>query len=282
MQEKVYKMWSKDEIEFLKNNYMNMTNKDIASKLNRTKTAIDLKINKLGLKKSKYNYNHNFFDEINMEEKAYWLGFIFADGYIINGVKGNEYCNELGIELQASDNEHLRKFNKSLHGNIDIKYRTRQCNLNNKFYKTCFIRLYSKQIVESLIKHGITNNKSLKIEFPMLEDELIRHFVRGFFDGDGCIVKNNHVNGKSYVRCDFTSGSEIFINQLRNILYDKGIKSYIVKDKDNSYRLIIGGMVNCDNFLNYIYEDSNIYLDRKYIKKNLLYKELNLEQRLPL
>ena len=77
------KQWTSEEIDFLKENYETTSKVDIANKLNRTPTAIKVKANKLGLKKpEKYYYNHDFFENINTEEKAYWLGFIYADGSI--------------------------------------------------------------------------------------------------------------------------------------------------------------------------------------------------------
>lgn len=276
----MYKQWSSKELDFLSNNYKTMTNREIAEFLGRTKTAVDLKINKMGLKKTKYKYDENFFENIDTEEKAYWLGFIYADGYIINGVVGNKYYHELGVELQEKDYTQLKKFNKSIRGNLEIKYRTRICNLSNKAYNTCFIKLYSKKIVEDLQRQGVFLNKSLIIKLPKLTDNLMPHFIRGFFDGDGCLVKNNHKNGKSYIRADFTCGSNIFINQLREYLYKNNIKSYISKEKNKPYRLLIGGMVNCDIFLKYIYNNANIYLDRKYYKKISLYEELNINERI--
>ena len=70
--------WLDYEINFIKENYKTMTNQQMANYLDRSKTAVDLKINRLELKKSKYTYNHSYFKNIDTEIKAYWLGFIFA------------------------------------------------------------------------------------------------------------------------------------------------------------------------------------------------------------
>lgn len=279
----MYKKWEEYEVEYIKNNYSIKTNKEMSEYLGRTKTAIDLKINKLGLKKSKYNYNHKYFENIDTEEKAYWLGFIYADGYISRNEE--KYMNEFGIELQKSDYKHLKKFNKSINGNINVSFRSRENIFEgyNKTYETCFIRIYSKEFVNNLIKNGVVENKSLKVTFPKhINNSLIRHFIRGFFDGDGCICESKRKNNISTIKCDFTCGSIEFVNSLREVLYKEGISSYIIKEENKPYRLVIGGLKNCDIFLHYIYDDSNIYLDRKYEKKNQLYKDLNIEQRLPL
>lgn len=272
-------IWTNEEIEYLKKNYSTKTNKELAQDLNRSKSAVDIKLNKLGIQKSKYYYNSNYFETIDSQEKAYWLGFIYADGYItINNY--NKSC-ELAIQLQSSDGNHLKKFNKSLQGNVEVEFFSKKSNFNNKTYDACRIRFYSQKMVYDLVNLGVTPNKSLLISFPKIDDIYIPHFIRGYFDGDGCIVKSNHNNGKSYVRADFTCGSEIFVNQLREILYKNNIKSYICRENNKPFRLVIGGMQNCDNFLNYIYNDASLYLERKYLKKLSLYKELEIEQRLP-
>lgn len=266
--------WTNEELEFLKDNYQYKTNKELSILLNRTKPAIDLKINRLGLSKSKYSFNHDYFEEINTPEKAYWLGFIYADGGVSD--------HELSIKLQISDKEHLKKFNKAINGNFQIATFDRVCNLNGKTYGGCQIRVYSTKLVRDLQKLGVYQNKSLTIVFPKINDLLKSHFIRGFFDGDGCLTQSNHNNGKSYIRADFTCGSECFTNQLRAELYSININSYISKPDGKPFRLMIGGMKNCDVFFNYIYKDadSTIYLDRKYKKKNSLYRSLNIEQRL--
>lgn len=272
------KQWTDEEISFLKDNYKSMTYRQLSEYLDRSKSAIDLKINRLGLKKEKYTYDHDYFECIDTADKAYWLGFIYADG----GIFVNERLNscELSIKLQLSDIDHLKKFNKSINGNNQILVFERQCNLNGNYYKGCQIRLYSEKIVHDLEKQGVCQNKSLVVEMPYMPEDLINHFIRGVFDGDGCITKNNHTNGQSYIRCDFASGSRIFLEQLRKKLYEYNINSYICNDHDNVLRLVIGGMKNCDTFLKFIYNDANIYLDRKYEKKNKLYDELRIEQRL--
>ena len=264
--------WKEEEIKYLIDNYKIKTNREISEVLGRTKTAIDVKANKLGLKSSKYYYNEKYFEKINTEEKAYWLGFIYADGYVVHsGIYGKEF----GIELQAKDINHLKKFNKSVNGNLKINKFKKKCNLNNKTYDMCSIRIYRKNFVESLEKWGVIENKTFDIKFPNINEELIRHFIRGYFDGDGCVTKN-----KEYIKYDFTSGNISFLEELRCILYKNNIKSYIYKEKENTYRLCIGGMLNCDIFYNYLYKDSNIYLDRKFNKKNSIYDELNIDIRI--
>ena len=268
--------WKEEELFYLKENYQTKTYAEIAEYLGRSKSAVDLKINRLGLKKSKYIYNHGFFKKIETEQQAYWLGFIFADGCVTHNKETNS-C-ELCIKIQAKDAGHLRKFNKSLNGNIDVRIEDRLCNLNNKMHSSAIIRLYSKELVFDLINLGVIPNKSIVKQFPNIKEELLQHFIRGYFDGNGCIAVANKKYG--YLRADFTCGSIKFLEVLREKLYSVGIFSHIHQEKENTYRLCVYGQENCDNFFKYIYHNQNICLDRKLSKQIKLYKEFNCEQRL--
>jgi len=271
--------WTEEEINILKKYYGEMTNKQLGELIGRTKSAIDTKANKLGLKSTKYTCDLDYFENINNEEKAYWLGFIYADGYVEYSVgKGGT----LGIELSAVDENHLKKFNKSIHGNFNTTRRVRHLEVTNKDYETCCLKIHKKQFVEHLVNQGVMPNKSKVIDLPNIPKELMRHFIRGFFDGDGCLThdKTRSKNcTQDVIKADFACGSIDFVGQLRKILYEAGIKSYICQEK-NHYRLRIGGLKNTHEFLEYIYKDSSVYLDRKHEKKLFYYKEYNLEERI--
>lgn len=273
------KQWTDNEIEYLKKNYQSKTYKELSQILNRSKSAINLKMKQLGLKKSKYTYNHDYFESIDTSEKAYWLGFLYVYGCVTHE---NNECSGLSIKLQKRDINHLKKFNRAIQGNVECTIFRRKCNLNNKYYDGCQIKLYSEKMIHDLMKHGVQPKQSLKMQFPNIDNQLVSHFVRGFFDGDGCIhLHTPKRKSKSYIKADFTSDSLYFLKSLRVILYENGIQSYIADEKNkNNFRLVIGGIRNCDNFFNYIYKDATVYLDRKLNKKNMLYEYLNLEQRL--
>ena len=270
--------WTIEEIEYLKNNYQTKTYKELSKELNgRTKTAIDLKINKLGLHKNKYNYNHDFFENIDTEEKAYWLGFFYADGCVsINKITNSGECC---IKLYKGDYRHLQKFNKSLNGNIPLSFDTAICSFNNKPQESCSIRCYSIKMANDLISHGCIPNKTFYITVPNIDKSLMNHFIRGFFDGDGCICTAS--KKRKTLGINFCSASEDFLIGLRKHLYSIGINSYIVDEKNTStYRLYIKGIKNVDNMWNYMFDNATIFLDRKFEKKQKLYKEYELAQRL--
>lgn len=271
-------MWTEEEIEYLKNNYKTKTYQELSNNLpGRTKAAIDLKINKLGYKKSKYIYEHDFFKNIDTEEKAYWLGFFYADGCVSIDKKTNS--GECCIKLSKCDYEHLKKFNKSIHGNIPVEYGTSICNLNNKEFSFCSIRCYSIEMANDLISHGCVQNKSFTINIPNINEPLMNHFIRGFFDGDGCVCTDS--NKRKTICINFCSASISFLTKLREILFKNGINSYIIDEKNKkTYRLYIRGLKNVDKMWNFMFKNSTVYLERKYKKKEELYQKYDVAQRL--
>lgn len=270
--------WSNNELEYLKNNYQTKTYKELSQNLQgRTKTAIDIKINRLGLKKSPYTYNHDFFEHIDTEEKAYWLGFFFADGCVSVNSKSNS--GECSIKLYKGDYRHLQKFNKSLNGNIPVTFNERVCSFNDKLQESCSIRCYSIKMANDLISHGCIPNKTYYIKMPKISKLLINHFIRGFFDGDGCICLNSNI--RKDLQINFCSASEAFLTELRHVLYEHGINSYITDEKDrNTFRLYVKGLQNVNNMWIFMFDDATVFLDRKYTKKKNLYEKYHVTQRL--
>lgn len=267
--------WSQDEINYLLSNYNNMSTKEIANNLGRTSTAINIKAKKLGLKKYEYTCNYDFFEKIDTEQKAYWLGFISSDGWVsIN----NAGSGVVGIELKASDVEHLKRFNKDISGNYKIDVFDKMCNLNgnNKTFKMCRIRVYSKKMANDLINLGLSTNKTFKLSLPKIPDELMRHYIRGVFDGDGCVRERSKTLSSGYIKkypiCDITSKCIDFLEEIRSYLYNtQEICSYIYLNEDNTGRLYIHKNQHAVDFLNYIYSNASVYLTRKYfIYQNIL------------
>lgn len=265
--------WSEEEIEYVRNNYQDLPTREIAAYLNRSMSAIQLKGKRLGLKKSPYSCDYHYFRNINTEEKAYWLGFFAADGWISKNEKSG--AGAFGIELQYGDIEHIRKFNKSIKGNYKITDRWRPCNLSpytNKKNHTCIIRIYSKVMYDDLIALGYNENKSLESHIPKLDGCLVRHFIRGYFDGNGCISVSDNRLHISFCTASFAMASSL-ASILGSIGINISIYSKITEYETTVYLPTINGKKEKLSFLDYIYNDSSVYLDRKY-KKYLKAKAL--------
>lgn len=227
-----------------------------ADKYNISQKTFYNYLHEKGLAKITANYNkqtcdENFFKTINSEEKAYWLGFIFADGSVNN--------KRLIIELSDIDVGHLIKFKKDI------------CATNNIYKRknrpTVKIEICKKNLVKDLAKYGCIKNKTYNgwIDQSLLGDEYKRHFLRGFLDGDGYIERKNY---KRY-RIIYTVWSENIKNTIMDMLSDFHpicrINNPIKKRPDLSvFRISIERKKDFFDFLEYIYMDSHIYLDRKY------------------
>lgn len=258
------KSWTNEEISFLKDNYSSLTYNELAVKLNRTRSAIQSKISKMGLIKSeqgKYSYNKRYFSSIDTQDKAYWLGFITADGCV--SIKEDNY-KRLKIVLQLKDKPHLEKFNKSIEGNLQI--REKKVNFNNKIYECCEIIVNSTEMCDDLIKLGIVPNKTEILEMCKIPKELMPHYLRGFIDGDGCFYKGIRATGTERISVDIVGKSIILLQQFQSYLKEFNIKSYIYKKRETNFKLNINSKESILKLIDLIYKNNTICLDRKYIK----------------
>ena len=189
------------------------------------------------------------FETIDTEEKAYWLGFLYADGSV------GSTDNRIELGLAEKDLKHIEKFRDFTGIFNKISYRA-----TTKSYRYAFKSIPCK---EDLIKQGCVPKKSLILKFPT-EDQvpphLIRHFIRGYFDGDGWFTNTNDCFQVGII------GTEDFIRGfLDNIeIQNKTNKIFIVHRENGAKRYVFGAYNDVLNFLNWIYKDSNVYLDRKY------------------
>lgn len=196
----------------------------------------------------KFNYNENRFKNIKTELDAYWLGFLYADGY------NNVIKHEVELTLQYEDINIIEEFKKYI-GDGKVK----------KVIKSGFpqaqYRFVNKTISNNLEKHGCIMNKSFTKEFPQIKSNLIRHFVRGYFDGNGNVtVSNNTVTFKIY------TASENFAYSLKSILEEELQTEINIHKRKNVFELSKTEKKIIQKFCQYIYKYSKIKLERKYKK----------------
>lgn len=270
------KPWEEWEYDFVRNNYMEMSKNEISEILNRTCDAIQIKASRMGLKKSPYHCNYHFFDSIDTEAKAYWLGFLMADGWISKRDQANS--GVVGLEVQYSDICHLKKFNKTLGGNYRITDQWKKCNLqkSNTEYHSCCLRIFSLTMYNSLVKQGLSNKKSYEASIPKIRFDLQRHFVRGFFDGDGCFGISS-----SRLWVGFATASKTMKEDLIKLCSQNSITLADYYEKTGNDRIIYRPQTNTKSdklrLLDYMYDNCTIYLDRKF-KKYLKAKRLYATQ----
>lgn len=234
---------------------------------------------------SKYTYNEDYFKEIDTSEKAYWLGFLYADGCITRFYRG-EKLKSMSLELTLKDDDcdHLIKFKDALKSNVPIQHK-----VVAKKYKADRIVINSTKMCRDLIKLGCTPTKSLTLEFPnndIVPLEFMNDFIRGYFDGDGGIsytegeyfnnAKNKYYKQYHY-RCYFC-GNEQFLIKLKNVLNSNNVKTSDLKkdSRSQAVNLYIYGNDNIENFKKYLYTNDCVNLSRKFDKFFFISQDRNL------
>ena len=257
-------IFSKEDIEFIINNYYTMTSFEIGKKLGFSDKQIRGKIKHLNLDGKRRKINDRYFENIDTPLKAYFLGFIYADGWIVYSEERGNY--EFGMELQSCDKYILEKLNAEL-GDQNIIYHSdpKDIFINGKLAHighSDVLRVYSKALILDLMRHGVDTRKSGKGTYPIVSDEFFFDFLRGYIDGDGCYyMDNNH----TYMH--ITCASIIPLEYIQNKLNMFGIKTQIYTENNKKYRL----MCTSDNEMNKLishlyYEDGLFCLQRKYEK----------------
>jgi hypothetical protein len=198
------------------------------------------------------NFNDDYFETIDTEDKAYFLGLLFADGNVYTA------RNRIQITLANEDAYILKAF-------ADCIGYTGKMYIDREKYSKLI--LPSKKMCADLTRLGCTPNKSLTLQFPTeVPDELMHHFIRGYFDGDGHISKDKRLINP-YYHINITSTKE-FIIVLKKILMDNDIitgnlyKRY--KDKEISAHTVHVKNKSAKNFVDYIYLNAKMFLTRKY------------------
>jgi len=223
--------------------------------LSRQLKKLDLiRSNKINSRK--YTIDHTFFKKIDNEKKAYWLGFIYADGYVSR--RKNQKC--LGIALHTKDEKHLRVFKKDINATYKInRYITTSFGVKTTFAK---IFITSDQLFDDLVDKGVFEKKTLILKFPkdnIVPVELQNHFLRGYFDGDGSFSKSKD-GFYSFKLC----GTKEFLIECQKIL---GVTTKLEKrkkDKKNNWSFAAGGRLQVKRVGNCLYKNSTVHLERKY------------------
>ncbi len=246
---------------------------DARSKTEARTIALDkgkiktIRIDEFGNKKEvvfrKIRYNENFFKEWSAET-AYVLGLIYTDGNL--HLRKDKSGYELGIlSFGQKDKELVEKFLKLMDCDATIRFRERRELENTTAGELFYFSIGNNDIANDLKKLGVTPNKSLDMKFPTIPDQLIKHFVRGLFDGDGSV----YITSK-HLRVKLLSGSRVFIEELNQYMMKNGFpnrKIYYSHSKDNpgAFFICYGSVSDVSLFYKFIYDkvSSTMYYSRK-------------------
>lgn len=201
--------------------------------------------------------DEDFFEVIDSEEKAYWLGFFFADGY------NNENLPGIEMALAIEDKEHLEGFRDALKSDHLITERISKLKGIDKEYVSARFSIACKKLSQDLAKHGAIQAKSLVLKFPTtVPEHLEHHFIRGYFDGDGSVFHDYNDRGCPQVKW-MLLGTDVFLDAVIEKM-DLPPKNHYYK-KGNAYSLQYTAG-HAKQIYDYLYEDATIYLSRKHQK----------------
>lgn len=214
-------------------------------------------------KNRKYHFILDFFENIDSEAKAYFLGFLMADGNVSDR-------GEIKITLSEKDISLLEVFKEAIDGDMPIKKHL--VSLKNRKYKCATLLLSSVKMAEDLMKKGCIPRKTFKLNFPnkdVVPEEYIHHFMRGYFDGDGCMC----INGQfSVIGCyDFI---KVYEEKLLSKISKRKKTSKLYPTRNNSkiYSVSHGGRIIVKEIHDFLYKNATIFLERK---RNNFYNIIN-------
>lgn len=315
------KVWSNEEMEFIKNNLANMTISELANHFDVSYAKMNDKVHKMGLSRKKasgeiwsneedellrkhfewapknyimklfpnrtwvsilqrgiktlnlnrqsqdrYSVDYKFFEEWT-PESAYIFGFIAADGHLFYE-SGKENKNALQFEIADYDSDILEKIKKVLQFEGPICYTKRN---------TVKLQLSNKKIINDLIEKGMPKeNKTSLLSKPIdLPDHLVKHYIRGLFDGDGSVYQN----GATDIRYQLLGTLKLLTFVKEKLPCD--CSNITIRNRAGD-----GANVHCFQtghrkakiILNWMYKDSTIHLDRKYNKYKEILKAIELNK----
>lgn len=200
----------------------------------------------------RYTCNHGYFDSVDTPEKAYWLGFVMADGCIRAG-------NQLTINLSNKDKNHLEAFRDSLGSSHPVS--TYHYNKAKPPYSTAYLSIASTQMTEALARYAIVARKTFTCVWPSLPDSLYRHFLRGLLDADGCVKVEKH--GLSI---GLLGAPALVIDCQKHLAAACSlalVKLQPHNRKDTILSMTYAGNIQVLRIANYLYEDATVFLPRK-------------------
>lgn len=252
----------KDKVDIETMVMAKINQKDIAKHYNISVQSLQRVMKRLGISTKRYTVNHDYFSEVDTEDKAYFLGFMYADGY------NSSNRNQIKLKLKTEDKYILEKFASYLTtGQTPPIYQ-------EKGSDTCSLQVSSNQLCQDLKKWGCGEAKAHTLTFPTFlvsQPFLMRHFIRGYFDGDGTIhMKKRPKTGKEYWAVGF-AGNENFIKALDvylTSLHSNNVTPIKQSASKTTWQVTYTKYRTINWFSDYLYmgADETLRLDRKYYK----------------
>lgn len=212
-----------------------------------------------------YQLNEDYFETIDSREKAYFLGLLAADGCIHKPIPKKRHIR-IALVLKIEDKYIIESFAKAIDFTGNVRVNTIRTGKYAGHQYGCIV-FTSDKMANDLAKYGITNNKSIRMNFyPNIPTQYDEDFIRGYFDGNGSVFISNEKHWKTkkitpVIHFRFCGPQ----NLLSTIKEKLGVKGTLTKERNSFvYDLHCKRNVQANIFFNKIYADTNLYLKRKY------------------
>jgi hypothetical protein len=222
----------------------------------------------------KYHFHEAYFETVDSEEKAYWLGFLTADGNITDVHEGDRHRSDVSLGLAWSDYAHVQAFRDAV-GSIApilkiIEDETRfpQGHVTLNTYSARLV-LHSVQMVADLRRLGVHPRKSLT-QLPWEGPEhLLRHYYRGLVDGDGSL--SFHTRRQPY-KDRVYEYEEWGVNLAGTLAVTQGFVDFVARQIGHQVKPCRQGKIWVSSYCGLelpqkvarvLYQDVSIALDRK-------------------
>ena len=187
-----------------------------------------------------YKINTAYFDVIDREDQAYVLAWFWSRG------SGHIQVGERDVDILYIIQKLLRYT-----GEVHVYNSTAELNITNDEFRA------------GLLRAGCVLNCHYPQSFPIISDRLARHWIRGIFDSYGTVIlaKDRYVNVSIVY-------DENVISRIRHILASMDIdtKHYYRYSHTSTVQMLITKSRKAKKFLNWLYDDANYYLTRKFQK----------------
>jgi hypothetical protein len=269
-----------DVRDYIIASYESKSSAELAKELNKsrgiiTKVWYDAKLS--GKLRNRYDLNHDYFENIDSPDKAYFLGFMAADGNVF-ARKSTACAPIIKLSLKSDDEYALELFAKCISSNKPLYHQNIKSKNAVTEYST--IEIVSEKMASDLSKYGIVPRKTYNYKMQDLSDEMMSHFIRGYFDGDGSIaIASGKAQSPSQYRITIV-GFEDNMLAIQGFLESVDIKMVIVYDKrtygnqdgQKFCNLIAPNVETKYKFLKYIYQDcGDLCLKRKKDRADIFF-----------
>lgn len=211
--------------------------------------------------------NSEYFQKIDTEEKAYWLGFLWADGNIVKTNPRSSGPNRLRLAQKWEEKHHIEKFNQAISSNYPIYLIQHENN-----HTVAQLDINCRPMCESLQKLGYSV-KTKRTHIPCIKKSLLHHFIRGYFDGDGCLsLYVQHIDKWAVCKQEWSiTGNKELMNEIKSVLtlnadVTPSVKMKLYKNSPESASIRYSKKTDIQKLYDYLYENATVYLESKHQK----------------